>query len=496
MIAANKPIYQNDRRMDLTAYMGPRRAGKRNFNGKYGENPRDRQEGYPSFIQDEVFELYKEAGMNFLMPEADAFFGQNITETGHQPGKDFEQSDLYAYMKMAEKHGLAVYPTVEELYGPMTHRDGPFGNKEKQIIKEFVETVQKHCPDSFQGIMLTDEPGYKSLKRIKKIVAYLHSDEIRQIKPDLKIFASMLPMYGMLESYCPDYTAEEYNQQILFDGERVKAYQYYVEHCEEAVGEFCFDYYALGRDGWLSPGFYQNLEIAAEHGRDGKYVTGVTLLSNRMDNAYNPKTGRGRNIYRIPSYEDMRFQVYSALAFGMQRIGYFTFWQHYNECTAEVFPKAMINYEPSEEKGYRKTEIYDAVKEVNEEILAVDHIFLQYAWQGCKVVRTSREKNIRLVKGGYEGGCITDVKANRDLLIGCFEQKEDKTEGYWIVNAQNPYRYEMNDVEICFEGAERLLYYRKGREYDVPLENGIFRVRLGVGEGIFAIPYGVKANCN
>ena len=112
MIAEKKPIYRNNRRIDITAYMGPRRAGKRNFNGKYGENPRDRHEGYPSFIRDEVFELYKEAGMNFLMPEADAFFGQNITETGYQPMENFEQSDLYAYMKMAEKHGLTDYPAV------------------------------------------------------------------------------------------------------------------------------------------------------------------------------------------------------------------------------------------------------------------------------------------------------------------------------------------------------------------------------------------------
>ena len=58
------------------------------------------------------------------------------------------------------------------------------------------------------------------------------------------------------------------------------------------------------------------------------------------------------------------------------------------------------------------------------------------------------------------------------------------------MNAQNPYRYEMNDVELCMEGAERLLYYRKGKEYDVPLQEGQFRVRLGVGEGIFVIPYG------
>lgn len=48
----------------------------------------------------------------------------------------------------------------------------------------------------------------------------------------------------------------------------------------------------------------------------------------------------------------------------------------------------------------------------------------------------------------------------------------------------------MSNFKLFFnEGAERLLYYRKGKEYDVPLDNGSFSIRLGVGEGVFAIPY-------
>ena len=34
-----RPCYQDDRRIEMTAYMGPRRGGKRNFNENYG-NPR------------------------------------------------------------------------------------------------------------------------------------------------------------------------------------------------------------------------------------------------------------------------------------------------------------------------------------------------------------------------------------------------------------------------------------------------------------------------
>ena len=484
-----KPTYPDDRRIDLTAYMGPRRAGKRLFGGQYAANPRDPKKRYPSFITEEVFELYKASGLNVLMPEGDAYYGQDYVDEGYVENTDFPSSDLYKYMQLAEKTGLEVYPAIEKVFSEMTHKDGPFGGPEKRMIRDFVETVQTYFPNCFKGIMLTDEPSIQPLGRVRKIMEYLRSDEIKAIKPDLKIFSSMLPMHARIGSLDEEYNLPEENGKCKFDEERVKAYENYLTKYAEAIGEFGYDCYPFGRDGWLSPVFYQNLELAAEHGKREHYAISITLQSFRMDTNYNVKTGRGRVIYRQPSYEDVRYQVYSSLAFGVEKIGYFTFWQHYSESTREVFLKAMVNYDASEEKGYRKTEIYDVVKEVYEEILSIDHIFMRYKWKGCKVIRTSRERNIRNVKGGYEGGCLKDMKASRDLLVGCMENPEDNAEGYWIINAQNPYFYEMNEAELQFEGATHVAYYRKGCEYVVPLQDGKFAIRLGVGEGIFAIPY-------
>ena len=44
----------------------------------------------------------------------------------------------------------------------------------------------------------------------------------------------------------------------------------------------------------------------------------------------------------------------------MKRIGYFTFWQHYNESSAEVFPTAMVVYDEAEEL---KNELRDELLE-------------------------------------------------------------------------------------------------------------------------------------
>ncbi len=480
----NKPIYPDDRRIELTAYIGPRRAGKRSFNGVYGENPRDTKEGYPSFITDDVFEIYKNAGFSFLMPEGDAFYQRRVTPDGIVKETDFKKSDLYTYMKMAKKHGLKVYPAIEELFHEIAHSKRDFGQEEKKLIKKFVEELQEHFPDTFQGIMLTDEPSHYEMERIGEILDYLRSDEMKQIKPEIDVFSSMLPMYTELRRYHPDCT-----EIVGTRKQRKEVYQYYLELCGKTMGEFCCDYYALGSDGFLSPTTYQNLEMMAEFGKKKNIPISITLLSNRMDTQYNPKTGHGKGVYRIPSYEDIRWQVYSALAFGVRRIAYYTFWQHYSESNGECYPKAMINYEPSEEKGYRKTEIYYAVAEVNREILAIDHIFLRFRWQGCKVIRKSREHNIRLVKAGYEDSMLEKANATRDLLVGYFQNPEDGVKSYWVVNAKNPYHYEVNDVELTFHDCDRVVYYRKGKEYDAALNCGKFTIRLGTGEGIFVIPY-------
>lgn len=484
-----KKVYEDDRRIPMTAYIGPRRAGKRYFNGVYGAHPLDPEEGFPSYIRDDVFEDYKASGLSFLMPEGDAFFGKRLTKDGFVEEPDFEKSNLYEYMCMAKKHGLGVYPTMHELFDDMTHGKCPFGEKEKAALKHFIQTVQEYFPETFWGVMLTDEPSYQLLGRVKEIVDYLRSDEIRAIKPDLDIFASMLPMYGSLRSFGQD-TMEEKSKDSV--------YRQYLESAAEATGEISVDYYSLIYETGIAPSYYRNLEIAAEIGKEKGCPVTFTMQSQRLDEMLNYDSGRCRIVYRAPLYNDMRWQVYSALAFGVKRLGYYTFWVHYDAGDGPARQRsAMVDYDLGEESGYRKTEIYYAVQKVNDEILKFDHVFQRFDWQGCRMIRKSRTRNTHMVQGGYEGGMLLETDSTRDTLIGCMKNPEDGAEGYWVVNADNPSWCSQNDVSLVFEHADRCVYYRKGREYDVPMtmmstdagERGTLSIRLDVGEGIFVIPY-------
>ena len=84
------------------------------------------------------------------------------------------------------------------------------------------------------------------------------------------------------------------------------------------------------------------------------------------------------------------------------------------------------------------------------------------------------------------------------MLVGCMLNPEDGKEGFWIVNADNPFHFQVNDVELIFKDTKKITYYRTGKEYEADLEQvikdgetcGKWKVRLGAGEGIFVIPQG------
>lgn len=486
MIKKGRAVYKDDRRIEMTAYMGPRRGGKRFFNESYG-NPRDPKAGYDEFWTDQVFRDYKDAGLSFLMPEGDAFFGARLSCKGYAEEPNFEKSDLYRFIQIAERHGLAVYPSYKKLIDQIREENGPLAEKEKAEIKNFVETIANAFPQTFKGIMLTDEPRIQAAECMEEAISC-----IRECVPDMDIFVAMLPSYGVIDSFDKTSTKEEYKAVAVTYEMKEAYYKDYVETYGKMIGEFSFDHYAFqsNNEETLCPVFYRNLEVVAEIGKKCGFPISITLQAFRMDAGYNPETGKGKEVFRVPSYEDMRYQVYSSLAFGVKRIGYFTFWQHYNEGSGEVFPTAMIVYDEAEENGYRKTSIYDAVKKVNEQILQFDHVFLRYEWKGSRLLRKSNDENLTFAVCDYEDDVLVNVNAQRDLLIGYMENPEDGREGYWIVNAHNPFYYEWNEVEFACKGATHIQYYRAGKEYNVALdENGRFHIRLGAGEGIFVIPY-------
>jgi hypothetical protein len=139
----------------------------------------------------------------------------------------------------------------------------------------------------------------------------------------------------------------------------------YKEHVDLFIDEvpiqvLSFDHYPVVGDS-LRPEWYENLEIFSAAARNA----GKPFWAFALSVAHGP--------YPIPEVSHMRLQVYSDLAYGAQGIEYFTYWTPYD--TAWKFNNAPISLEGN------RTESYDRVKKVNEEIKNLSYVFL-----GAKVV--------------------------------------------------------------------------------------------------------------
>lgn len=120
-----------------------------------------------------------------------------------------------------------------------------------------------------------------------------------------------------------------------------------------------YDFYPIVRDGdsvYVRKQFYDNLERVSRICRD----RGMPFWAFCLSTAHTP--------YPVPDNVHMRFEAFSALAYGAQCIQYFTYWQpvskHWNFHNA-----------PIDETG-RRTNVYYLIRDLNREIQALSWVFL------------------------------------------------------------------------------------------------------------------------
>ena len=81
----------------------------------------------------------------------------------------------------------------------------------------------------------------------------------------------------------------------------------------------------------------------------------------------------GAGVEKISEIDEMRFQIYSALAFGSQEIIYYMYT---SSGDTESTTKALVNFYTGE-----TSEMYDWVKVVNKEVAAFGEAYTDYIWQ-------------------------------------------------------------------------------------------------------------------
>lgn len=526
------PYYANDIDISLGAYHGPRAAGMTDYTYTSGGTISGIT-NETSYINATEFKRYADAGLNTLIHEADAVYASATAKIG----AGVNNSDFQKYMQLAYEQGLDVYVTSQGLnsylkpegYGSTPvgsdfNGDGNLydngvadtatvdetaygwdyngngiletsvelsevfyytdditdcnadGNKKTILeadIEELLDFIVEKGYDNFKGFVMADEIYDAKYENYQKAVELIKKEgEERGLQ--LSVINSQLP------SQAEGSKNSAGNYYIPTEG-----YESYITKFGTAAGNFIFDRYPLLKEqkynGWstkytLDSGWLTNLKTVAEQGKANGFTTGVTIQSSGFEYGTNTGFFDTDTFKRDPeSNADIQFQVYTALAYGMKSINYFTYWEHPSQ-SVEWFTSSMVQY--GENGEVNQTAVYDYVKNANEEIKKFDHVFLDYDWQ--ETLSASMASDTK--------GCVSSWSQTEDVIISRMYDEKKQLDGFWLVNASDPIDNTSKTVDVTFADATRALVFTDGEKQLVSLTNGKYESTLAAGEGQFVIP--------
>lgn len=316
------------------------------------------------------------------------------------------------------------------------------------VLESMFDKYKNH--PAFAGHLVTDEPGPNKFEQIGK----LH-EAYNKILPDKDFYVNLFPTYSSLAQR---------------DGRSYKEYiNEYIEKVKPAF--ISYDHYPLkqnvsGTD--ISEDFLTNLEIVSDASKKANIPFWVFIQAMGFSSAGSTN--------RIPDEDDIRWQVYTNLAFGAQGIQYFCYWTPVNDGQA-LFTDAMVD------KTGKPTAIYTAVKNVNKEVAAIDNILLNMKNVGVMTFPADNKPSYLYTENPLKNWKpIKSVKSEQPVIIGCFEDGKGN-KGFIIVNYTDPGRDLSNEVTINFNNVGGLTVYKKGVPEVVKTEGGKYTMKLKSGEG-------------
>ena len=215
--------------------------------------------------------------------------------------------------------------------------------------------------------------------------------------------------------------------------------------------------------------WYLNLQCVANEVKDHNYsfTTGVTIQACKLTGWSNSKASY--ETYAPEKPEDIGFQVYTAMAYGMKNINYFTYADHWNDTIVE----GGMTEHPL---------VYDAVSAVNAEIDKFANVYQSFLWKDTLDVAVGETNNST---GNDRLSSVT--AANARTFVGCMKDT-DGFDGYMVANASGPREGTSAEVTLKFKDADSAIVYIDGVKRTVELVDGAYTVTVPSGEGVFVIP--------
>ena len=295
-------------------------------------------------------------------------------------------------LDLCKKHGLKAIISDKRVMAKDS-KDSEFEKNLDSVVADY----SKHS--ALYGYTMVDEPGPGAFPELGAISQYL-----------LKKDPIHVPYINIFPNYVEDYPWAIGNVPYT---EHVKQYMAVVK-----PALLSYAHYALF-DGYERDRYFENLETIRSAAMQASIPWANIILATPHFN------------YRNPNLADLRWQVYTTLAYGARGIIYFTYWT--------LGPDPSVNFHNGilDDKGNR-TEHYEMVKQINSEIKALAPTLL-------KLKSTGVYHNGRVPKGAQalpEGTIVKSVKG-ADMVIGLFE---GPNKSKWVMLANRSPRKEARAV--------------------------------------------------
>ena len=170
-------------------------------------------------------------------------------------------------------------------------------------------------------------------------------------------------------------------------------------------------------------------------------------------------------------------QYYVLLAYGYDSISLFCLGTPASDGTTFLDGQnAMIN------RNNETTDIYTAVKEVNEELNKFDFILNRFSWDAAVLNTSSLLTSVQAKKIG-----LKDISSTKNALFSHLVDETRGREAYCVVNYNDTSLNYTNTITLTFSGETILTVIQNGGFRTVTSTSGKFTFTLGVGEGIIVI---------
>lgn len=382
---------------------------------------------------EDAFRLISESGINV------------VNGFGYSEDTDEEVKTV---LDCCQKYGLKyLYSSLSIEESIKSYKENP----DAELISSAMEQIDKFAGHpAYAGQLFIDEPSVSYFDTLKEYIT-----EYKKRHSDKLCYVNMLPYYALA-------------------GTGSSRYEDYVDTWIDKTSPafYSYDSYPLidydpTQEGYRAEmeDFYYNLDLL----RAKTLENGIPLWTFVATLGYQHASEPNR---REPTREELRWQVFSNLAFGAKGLQYFCYWTP----SQDSYGEAMVT------RGGKPTERYDYVKEVNAEFASYGDLLLNSDAVGVMINDYRRDGYDIYSTPLTKFGKIESVEGNR-YVIGCFSDKDTGKKSV-LISPTTP----RDDVEITLNMSGKtksVTAYIGGEKTTLEVKDNKLTLKIDRGDAVF-----------